>query len=192
MRPAPRARILGLLPLALTLLRLALGPLAIVLAAAAAPRPAFAAILAAGLLSDYFDGALARRLGVATEALRRLDSTVDVVYYLCLLASAVLLEPAVLARATVPIAALVLSEAACMATSLARFGVLPATHSYGAKFYGVALFAVFAGVLCGGWPPAAIWALGAIGLAANLEILAILLASRTAPVDVPSIFARGR
>jgi phosphatidylglycerophosphate synthase len=181
-----------LLPVSLTLLRLALGPLAIGLALAGSARPAFAAILVAGLLSDYFDGALARRLGVATVALRRLDSSVDVVFYLCLLAAAALLEPAVLARSVVPVGLLLASEALCIGASLYRFGVLPATHSYGAKFYGVALFTVFIGVLCAGWTEAAVWALGVIGLAANGEILLILLTTRTSPVDVSSFLGRRR
>ena len=69
------------LPLALTLLRLALAPLMVLLSER--PHPLlFGLILTAAVLSDIFDGILARRLGVATPSLRRLDSAVDVVFYL--------------------------------------------------------------------------------------------------------------
>jgi len=76
------------IPASLTLLRLFLGPLALWLAFTDAPRSVYAVILVAGLLSDYFDGVLARRLGVAREWLRRLDSTVDVIFYIFLLLTA--------------------------------------------------------------------------------------------------------
>ena len=84
---------------------------------------------------------------------------------------------------------LVGSEAACIVVSLVRFGAPPATHSIGAKVYGLCLFAGALGLLTFDAPAWTVAAFAAVGLAANLEILAILFLSRTAPVDVPSIFA---
>jgi CDP-diacylglycerol--glycerol-3-phosphate 3-phosphatidyltransferase len=45
-------------------------------------------VLVAGFLSDAYDGILARRLGVATESLRRLDSLADTLFYAAALAVA--------------------------------------------------------------------------------------------------------
>jgi hypothetical protein len=130
---------------------------------------------------------LARRLKVARPWLRRLDSSVDVMFYLFLLAAAWRLEPVTLRAGLPAIALLVVSELACMALSLLRFGTLPATHSYAAKLSGLVLFSMFLGVLCFGWGSDAIWLTGLAGLTTNAEILAILLLSRAPPVDVPSV-----
>ena len=70
------------LPFALTTLRLLLGPVALFCALTNISRGIYMPILVAGTLSDIFDGILARRLGVATPALRRYDSITNVVYYL--------------------------------------------------------------------------------------------------------------
>ena len=53
------------------------------------------------------DGVLARRLGVATAALRRLDSVVDSAFYLAALFAAWRLHPEAIRRILVPLAALV-------------------------------------------------------------------------------------
>ena len=73
--------------------------------------------------------------------------------------------------------------------SLARFQVLPATHSYLAKFYGLCLFAAFIGLLAFNAQEWTIWSLAAVGLLANTEILVMLACSKEAPVDMPHLFA---
>jgi phosphatidylglycerophosphate synthase len=174
-------------PLALTLARLVLGPLALWLAFHGAPREAFGVILVGGLLSDYFDGVLARRLGVASDWLRRLDSTVDLVFYLCLAAAAYVLETATFRAAMPAVVLLVGAEMVVMAASLLKFRVLPGTHTYSAKLYGVVLFICFFGVLCYSWGTWAFWLACTFGLLTNGETLAILLMSKEAPVDVASV-----
>jgi len=180
------------IPVALTLLRLLLGPLAIALALMHAPRILFAPLLIVGMLSDVLDGVVARKLGVARPWLRRLDSITDLAFYLCIFAGTWIVTPEVVKRSILPLSLLLASEAVCYLVSFFRFGVSPATHSYSAKIYGLAIFAAFTGVLAFGAGPRAFAILAAVGLMANAEILAILLTSRVAPVDVPSIFSRSR
>lgn len=175
------------IPASLTLLRLFLGPLALWLAFLDAPRTVYAWILVGGLLSDYFDGALARRLGVAREWLRRLDSTVDVIYHLFLLGTAWVLAPDTLHTGLWAIILMLLGEVICIAVSMARFRRLPATHAYSAKLYGIVLFIVIMGVMCFAWGSMALWICCAFSLIANAEILAILLLSSEPPVDVSSV-----
>ena len=176
------------IPLALTLARLVLGPVAVWMAVRDAPRHWFILVLAAGLLTDIFDGVLARLLGVARPWFRRLDSLVDVAFYLSILASTMLLEEQTLRDGALAIGLLLASEAACNALSLAKFGRFPATHCYSAKIYGLILFLTFLGVLCFGWGAWALWILCAFGLIANLEVCVILLLSSVPPVDVKSAF----
>jgi CDP-diacylglycerol--glycerol-3-phosphate 3-phosphatidyltransferase len=175
------------IPLSLTLARLVLGPLALWLAWHGAPRAAFGYILVGGLISDYFDGVLARRLGVASDWLRRLDSNVDLVFYLCLAVAAYVLETETFRAAMPAVALLVGAEAVCVGASLAKFRVLPGTHTYSAKLYGLVLFVSFFGVLCYGWGAWACWLACCFGLITNGETLAIILLSRQAPVDVASV-----
>jgi CDP-diacylglycerol--glycerol-3-phosphate 3-phosphatidyltransferase len=154
-----------------------------------APRFVYLPILIAGTLSDIFDGVLARRFQVATPGLRRYDSSTDVIYYLFLLVVVGILCQPQLVKMIWAISILLLSEAACVAISLVRFGMYPATHTYLAKFYGLALLGGLIALLvfnASGW---VIVALMFVGLATNLEIVAIHFAMDAPPVDVPSIFA---
>jgi CDP-diacylglycerol--glycerol-3-phosphate 3-phosphatidyltransferase len=176
------------IPLGLTLIRLLLGPAAVALAFWKVDRLIFLPVLAVGLYTDILDGIMARRLDVSYAWLRRLDSFVDLAFYLCALAATVIVAPDTATRAIVPFAILLTSEAACVGVSLARFGLMPATHCYSAKVYALALFATFAAVLAFDAGPAVVWALAVFGLAANTEVLAILILSATPPVDVASVY----
>jgi CDP-diacylglycerol--glycerol-3-phosphate 3-phosphatidyltransferase len=175
-------------PLSLTTLRLLLGPLAIGMALNNSTRSLFAPLILAGMLSDYFDGVLARRFGVAYPGLRRFDSLTDILFYVCILITSFIVAGDVLRQSAVPLVLTILSELACILLSVLRFRVFPATHCYSAKFYGLMLCVVFISVLSfngGAWM---FYVLSAVGLAANAEVIAILLLSQSAPVDVRTVF----
>jgi len=177
------------LPFALTTLRLLLGPIALACALAGIARFVYLPILIAATLSDIFDGILARKFGVATPALRRYDSIIDIIYYLFILAVAWLLCKPVIAGNLWLIALMLLSEAGGILICLVRFGKFPATHSWLAKFYGLCLLGCLVALLvfnAGSW---AIIALTVVALVTNLEIIAMHLIARSPPVDVPCIFA---
>ena len=176
------------LPFALTTLRLLLGPIALLCALTGIPRWIYLPILVTGTLSDIFDGILARRLGVATPALRRYDSITDVIYYLFILGALWILCRAVITQNWLWLALILASEAAVIFVCYAKFGKYPATHSYLAKFYGLCLLGGLIALLvfnAGSW---AVIALAIVALATNLEIIAIHLLMKTPPVDVKSIF----
>jgi CDP-diacylglycerol--glycerol-3-phosphate 3-phosphatidyltransferase len=176
------------LPFALTTLRLLLGPVALLGALAGIPRWIYLPILVTGTLSDIFDGILARRLGVATPALRRYDSITDVIYYLFVLGALWILCRAVIVQNQLWLALILASEVAAILVCAVKFGKYPATHSYLAKFYGLCLLAGLIALLvlnAGSW---AIISLAVVALTANSEIIAIHLLMKTPPVDVKSIF----
>ena len=177
------------LPFLLTTLRLFLGPLALAAALLGWPRALFAPLLIAATLSDIYDGVLARRFGVSTTFLRRYDSVTDVIYYVFILLATWLLCRPVLAAHGAAIAALVGSEAATILASLVRFRAMPATHTYLAKFYGLALLACCIGLLTFSAPGWTITALAVVGVTANMEICAIIGLSKRPPVDVLSLLA---
>jgi CDP-diacylglycerol--glycerol-3-phosphate 3-phosphatidyltransferase len=177
------------LPFALTTLRLLLGPAALACSLNGFSRWIYLPILAAGTLSDIFDGILARRLGVATPALRRYDSSADVVYYLFILGAAWILCRPVIAQHWLLLSLILLSETAVVIVCYAKFGKYPATHSWLAKFYGLCLLGGLVALLvfnAGSW---ALIALAVVALVTNTEIIAIHLLMDKPPVDVKSIFA---
>ncbi|MEI7958779.1 MAG: CDP-alcohol phosphatidyltransferase family protein [Verrucomicrobiota bacterium] len=176
------------IPFLLTTLRLLLGPLALAAVLLGWSRMLFAPLLLTATLSDIYDGVLARRFGVSTAALRRYDSVTDVIYYLFILLATWLLCRPMLSAHWAAILALVGSEIVTILTSLLRFRVMPATHSYMAKFYGLCLFACFVGLLTFDAPGWTITALAVVGVTTNTEIIAILCLSKRPPVDVPSLF----
>lgn len=186
----PRKKRSGLVavPLVLTLLRLGLGPVALMWASLRYPRPGFVPLLLLGLLSDIFDGVIARKLKVDYSWLRRLDSIVDVIYYLCVLGAIWLVAAETIRKSWWPLTLLLGSEIACIAVGFARFRSFPATHCNTAKLYGLGLFCAFAGVLGFGLGAWVFAALTVIGLVANAEVLLVLFLSKSAPVDVRSVF----
>jgi phosphatidylglycerophosphate synthase len=176
------------IPVGLTALRAALGP---VVGAFAVLRPmpvAFAVCLVLALLSDYFDGVIARKLGVATPSLRRMDSIADSLFYLCAFFAAWRLHSGLLRPYLLPLALLVAIELARYVYDFRKFGKEASYHMWSSKLWGVALFVGFYAVLVyghGGWPVSlAIY----VGIAADVEGLAISVTLRKWRTDVPTLF----
>lgn len=87
------------------------------------------------VLSDLFDGILARRWGVSTPSLRRLDSQIDLFYWSSLLVSFMLCVPGANAIFWPWIGLAVIAEAALYLTSFIRFGKEPCTHAFLSKIW---------------------------------------------------------
>lgn len=128
------------LPEHLTTFRLLLGPVLLASSFFGEHPRFFLFALLAGLLSDIFDGILARRFGVATDALRAYDSRADLVFWLCVLATTWVVRPAEVAEHAGPITAVLGAEGASHATSLLHFGRMASAHALLSKAYGVAVF----------------------------------------------------
>ncbi|MEO5686989.1 MAG: CDP-alcohol phosphatidyltransferase family protein [Burkholderiaceae bacterium] len=176
------------IPLTLTGLRAALAPV-MVLLALAWPLPwAFGACLVAAFLSDVFDGVVARQLGVATPGLRRLDSIADSIFYVGALFAAWHLHPSALRDHAAALVVLGVLEVARYAFDLRKFGKEASYHMWSSKLWGVALFVGFVALLAFGeehwFVAAAIW----IGIAADIEGLAISFTLDAWRNDVPTIW----
>ena len=174
------------LPLLLTLSRFVLGP-ALILLARTGPHPLlFLALLLAGLLSDVFDGILARRLGVATAGLRVLDSRADLVFWLCTAAAAWVAHPTLVREHGVEILALIASEAATYLVSWLKFHRFFSAHAILSKLFALALFVALTAALCFGVAGVPWYLALTLGLAANGEVIAIILILREWDHDIPS------
>ncbi|MGM5631150.1 CDP-alcohol phosphatidyltransferase family protein [Apibacter raozihei] len=100
-----------------------------------------------GLLSDIFDGIIARRLGIATEKLRRLDSLVDLFFWLSIGISSWIISPEIIKNNSVPIIFLFILEIICYLVSFLRFKKEASTHSYTAKLWGLSLVVAFTSII---------------------------------------------
>jgi phosphatidylglycerophosphate synthase len=183
-----KASLLLKLPLALTLLRAALGPVVVVLALTHQESGWFATCLILALLSDYFDGVIARHLRIATADLRRLDSIADSIFYVAALFAAWHLRSELLLPYLPSLGVLFALEIARYALDYRKFGKEASYHMWSSKAWGLALFTGFFALLVydvAGWPVSvAIY----VGIVADLEGLAISLVLPRWQADVPTIF----
>lgn len=175
------------IPLALTGLRALLGPVVLVLAICHPDKHLFGACLILAFLSDVFDGIIARRLGIATANLRRLDSIADTAFYVCATIAVWKLYPSVIMEHKAALVVLVALELARYAFDLMKFRREASYHMWSSKAWGICLFLGFFSLLAGGQdgilPALAIYA----GIVADLDGLAISIILSEWRTDVPSV-----
>jgi CDP-diacylglycerol--glycerol-3-phosphate 3-phosphatidyltransferase len=91
------------------------------------------------ILSDIFDGIIARRLGVSTVELRQADSWADIFLFICLAISTWLVYPHVLIDFKIPLFLALAAQLILFTISLIKFKKLPSFHTYTAKTWGLML-----------------------------------------------------
>ena len=175
-------------PLALTAVRALLAPVLVLLAVLNPDKALFGFCLIVGFLSDVFDGIIARKLGVATPNLRRLDSLADSVFYLSAMYAAWHLHEMKLRAYLAPLGTLLALELGRYIFDYAKFRREASYHMWSSKAWGLSLFLGFFSLLAldnGGWPIALAIYLGIVADVEGLAISAILKSWRT---DIPSVF----
>ena len=182
------------LPLALMYARLALGLVLLALAALQVPHFAALAVglITAGLLTDVFDGIIARQLGVSTEKLRRLDSTIDQVFWAAVVGAAWVACPGFFAQHAAQLLTLLALEGLTYALCYLKFRKEVATHSWAAKAWVLVSFAALVQIIgsCASGPlfQCAFY----LGVLSRLEIGAIILLLRQWANDVPTVWHAGQ
>ena len=178
------------LPTVLVYSRLVLGAALVLLAWVGAAHFAALAVglITAGLLTDIFDGIIARQLGVSTEKLRRLDSTVDQFFWAAVVGATYLACPGFFVRHAAQLLGLLALEGLTYAVCFIRFRKEIATHSWAAKAWVLVSFAALVQLITtcdSGWLFAIAFCLGVLS---RLEIVAILLLLRNWTSDVPTCY----
>lgn len=176
------------IPLYLIGLRILLAPVLLLMYGSEVESVWYGVVLTVGLLSDVFDGILARKWGVATEKLRSLDSIADTVFYAGVFLVAVLKHPQLLMPFWFPLACFFLLEIGRHVFDQVKFGRSAAYHMWSAKTWGIFLFAGFTEILV--FDVAGIGFLGALtlGILTNLEGLGASIILREWHHDVPTIY----
>ena len=138
-------------------------------------------------VSDYFDGVVARALGVVTPALRQADSAVDTIFYLVLAGATWKLHRGVLARHVAAIAVCLGTLGAWYVVDLIRWRAVAGFHAWSAKLFAASL-GVWA-VMLYGFGVDGPWLIVACiaGTVSHLEGIAISLVLHRHATDVPTL-----
>ena len=173
--------------LSLTVLRLALAIPMILIAVTRGSGRVAALILVAGFISDVYDGVIARRFGVATAGLRRLDSAVDTAFYLAAAACVWRIHPDAITAHRWLIAIVIGTQVVNHAFEFWKFGREASYHAWSAKAWGAALFAALVFLFVAGDD----WLLTValiLGVGSHVENFLITLTLTEWRHDVKSIF----
>jgi CDP-diacylglycerol--glycerol-3-phosphate 3-phosphatidyltransferase len=139
------------------------------------------------LLSDIYDGVLARRLGTETTLLRRADSAADTLFYVCAAWAAWILNPNSVRSVWGILAALLGLELFRYLFDFLKFHREASYHAYSAKTWGLflslAVILLLAYNIAGRLLLVALW----LGILANIEGLAISMILPVWSHDVRSV-----
>ncbi len=178
------------IPNAITVLRL-FGSGALFWLACAGREREFLILFAALLVTDWLDGRLAVILRQQSILGARLDSLADAFMYAALLFGLLVLEPDFAADESLLLSVMMASYAVSLVAALARFGRLPAYHTWAAKSCWLFVSAGAFSILLDGPPWLPRLAILLVILT-NVEETLITLRLRQWRANVPSIFHLAR
>jgi phosphatidylglycerophosphate synthase len=174
-------------PTGLTVLRLLLAPVLVWLVYAGAPGLAFASVVLVAFVSDYFDGVIARRLGVASAELRHFDSRADLVFYATSAWAVWRLHPDVVRSIAVPALIVVGLDIVRHIFDFAKFGRDVAYHAWSSKVWGLSLALALVLLMGFGVSQPFVGITVVLGLIAQLEGLMISVVLPIWTHDVPTL-----
>lgn len=141
-----------------------------------------------GLLTDVFDGIIARRLNISTSNLRRLDSTIDQTFFVLVAISTFINSKQFFYDNQVELIILVSIEVLAYLVCYLKFRKEIATHSISSKVWTLILFATIIQVMVIKDSTVLFQFCFYIGIITRLEIIAILFVLRKWTNDVPSLY----
>ena len=178
------------IPKLLIYTRLLIGVIIIVLSSFHVAHYATIAIVlfSIGLLSDIFDGIIARRLGISTPAMRRLDSAIDQLFFMLVAAATFIECPPFFYANLAKIGILLSAEMLAYLVCLQKFKKEVATHTISSKIWTLVLFATLIQVMATCNSGILFTICFYTGLLTRFEIIGIILVLRNWTNDVPSIY----
>lgn len=178
------------IPIILIFSRLVIGFTVIILSVAQVDGYKAIAIilLTVGLLTDIFDGIIARQLNISTQKIRRLDSSVDQVFFISFAIATYIQCPLFFKANILKLTILFGFEALTYLVSFLKFRKEIATHSIGAKIWTLVLFATLIQVILQCQSILLFNICFWVGLLTRLEIIAIILILKKWTNDVPTFY----
>jgi len=144
-------------------------------------------LILVGLLTDIFDGIIARKLNVSTEKLRIWDSNVDMFFWLSVIASIFYLRFELVKPHILPISILLILELLAYLISFIKFKRTIATHSLLAKLWTLTLLLFLIELILNSTSYTFVLCF-VLGVISRVEIILIIATLKKWTTDVPSIF----
>lgn len=145
-------------------------------------------LLTVGLLTDIFDGVVARHLNVSTQKLRRLDSSIDQVFFISVTVATYIQCPQFFKSNALKLTILMGLEGLTYLISFLKFKREIATHSIGAKIWTLLLFATLVQIILQCQSIILFNICFWVGILTRVEIIAIILILRKWMNDVPTFY----
>ncbi|MGE6354762.1 CDP-alcohol phosphatidyltransferase family protein [Flavobacterium sp. NPDC079362] len=177
-------------PFILIAIRLVLGFVMIVIANNnfTYARLILVALMILGLLTDILDGIIARRVGVSSEKLRRMDSQVDLVFWLCVGWCAWLLNPEIIIEHKYAIYLIFVMEGLTYVFSFLKFKKETCTHALLSKLWGVTLLLAFVSMIGFGHAGIPFFLAVFFGVVGHIDVYLIIYFLPKWTHDVPSSY----
>lgn len=141
-----------------------------------------------GLLTDIFDGIIARKVGVSSEKLRRLDSQTDLVFWLSIGFATYWLNPEIIQDHWKSITLIFGMEDLCYIISFWKFGKETCTHAWLSKLWGLSLLLTFTFLIGFNLANWAFYFCLILGLISHIDVILIILILPKWQFDVPSSY----
>lgn len=145
-------------------------------------------LLLLGLFSDVFDGIIARKMGVSTEKLRRMDSQTDLVFWICVGYCSWILNPEILLHNKYSITLILVMELMTYIFSIAKFRKETCTHALLSKLWGITLLGAFVGIIGFGYSGITFAMAIIFGIIGHLDVFLIIYFLPKWTHDVPSCY----
>ncbi len=145
-------------------------------------------LLTIGVLTDIFDGIIARQLNVSTQKMRRLDSTIDQFFFICVVAATYLQCPNFFENEKIFMFVLIGFELLTYLISFLKFRKEVATHTLSAKIWTLILFATLIEIILKCESNTLFLICFWIGILTRLEIIVIILILKNWTNDVPTFY----
>lgn len=145
-------------------------------------------LLLLGILSDIFDGIVARNTGTSSAKLRRMDSQTDLVFWVCTGWCAWLLNPEIIIDNRYAIITIFVMEGLTYLFSLLKFGKETCTHALLSKLWGITLFVAFVSIIGFGYGGVPLTLAIVFGIISHIDVYLIILLLPKWTHDVPSAY----
>jgi phosphatidylglycerophosphate synthase len=175
------------IPAALVGFRFVLGPLVWWIAFSGLSPWWFLVGFMIAFISDIYDGIIARRLNVATPALRTADSWVDTWFYFWVMLAVWTTHFATLQKFAIPIFILLALQLSEWVYGFIKFGRLTGYHAYMAKAWGISIFLALFSLMLFNYDGIIWWLAIILGWTSSIENWLLTLTVSEWATDVKSI-----
>jgi phosphatidylglycerophosphate synthase len=141
-----------------------------------------------GVLSDLFDGIMARKLNCSTEKLRRFDSQADLIFWLSVGFSSWILFPSIIEENKFAIIVIFILEGVCYLISYLKFGKETCTHAFLSKLWSFTLLIAFTSLFGFSYAGIPFQLAIAMGVISQLDVILIILILPKWTHDIPSAY----